>query len=521
MVGTRSATCALLASGLAIALSGCGSATTTTQPEVVTNVMVNADKSLTRNLDEPVMVTDRSDDNTVYLFGIEMLSGACRFYTSHDRGYSWTLGASPAAQGYPSCNPEGGNSVNFRADLKQASDGTLLLAFAARNPSTGVGRSVMFARSSDKGHNWTTVVVDAGAPESTSPYAELNFEPHFAIDPGNSQHIFIDWRRSNVRAKAGATAPPTRAYEAASTNGGVTFSTPTMMFDKTTGFDPPYPVIVNNTLFISWHQTFSAASSSAPTPPDKLYLSSSRDGGKTWTDNVIDQGHSSNVDTPVLLYDTTRSKFDVVWDDDRDSGSYDVFFSTSSDGKSWSNATRLNNDGTGTHRDHEIPAAAIAPNGRIDVAWYDYRNDPYPPATGGNLGNRNDLYTSSSSDGGSTWTSNVRVNTLLIDRLKGTWNNQYFLQLPPAIASNNTWAVASWSDTRNGDQQTEAQDLFAAPLALTSSVIPAGYAGATVPGYGALDLVLVGLIAALAAAGLTLFLTVWALRRRRPELGQG
>ena len=510
---------ALGAAALAVVVASCGSSSSAqTSPEVVTSVLVNQDKSIARNLEVPVLLTDRSDSSTVYLFGIELLTGECRFYTSTDRGYTWTKGTAPTLAPYTTCGPSGATPLNFRSTLAQGSDGTLFIAYAGVDPTAGGSRSILVARSTDKGHNWSTVAVDPAPSKATAGYPELDFEPHAAVDPNNPKDVFIDWRRSYPRS-AGPTAPPTRAWSASSTDGGVSFSAPTMMFDRSIGFDPPYPVFVKGTLYASSEQTFSAPSG-GPTPKDKLYLSASSDGGKSWTDNVIDQGHSTNVDTPMVLYDSSRSRFDAVWDDDRN-GSLDVFFSSSADGKSWSPAARLDDDPT-KGRDHLLPAASVAPNGRIDVAWYDYRNDPYPVPIGGNLGNRNDVYTTSSFDGGASWTTNLRVNDLLVDRLKGTWNNQYFIEVPPAIASNNTWSVAVWSDTRNGDAHNETQDLYAAPLAFNSSAIPAGYAGATVPGYSRSDLVIVGIIAGvtglLGGAGITLLVGVRAVRRRRVQV---
>ncbi|MDQ6846706.1 MAG: glycoside hydrolase [Candidatus Dormibacteraeota bacterium] len=516
MAATRRMCGILTAVSLALVLASCGSSTAAqTSPEVVTAVLVNQDKSIARNLEVPVMISDRSDPSTLYLFGVELLTAQCRFYTSTDRGYSWTMGTAPTLTPYTGCGASGSTPLNFRSSITQASDGTLFIAYTGVDPSAGGSRSILFARSTDKGHNWTTVLVDGAPTKASKGYAELDFEPHIAVDPNNAKHVYIDWRRS-YPDDAPATAPPTRAWASSSTDGGVSFSAPALMFDRSINFDPPYPVFVSGTLYASWEESFSAPDANSPTPKTKLFFSSSTDGGKSWTDNIIDQGHSSNVDTPVVLYDTTRSRFDVFWDDDRN-GSLNVFYSSSSDGKRWSPAARLDDD-KGKGRDHLLPAMALAPNGRIDVVWYDYRNDPYPAPSGGNLGMRNDVYMTSSFDGGTTWTSNIRVNNQLIDRLKGTWNNQYFIEVPPAIASNDTWAVAAWSDTRNGDAHSQTQDFYAAPLAFDATAIPAGFAGATVPGYNRTDLIVVGLIAGiaglLAGAGLALLLGVRAVRRR-------
>lgn len=510
---------ALLALMASVMVAASGSAAAAPRsPEVVTNVPVNQAKPLARNLEEPELLADRSNPTTVYLFGLELLSGECRFYTSTDRGYTWTMGTPPSLPPYTKCGPSGRPPLNFRSTLTQGPDGTLYITYAASDPASGGSRNVLFARSTDQGHNWSTVLLDAApSPPTAAGNVRTDLEPHATVDPNDPKHIFVDWRRSYPFVP-GKEVPPTRAFESTSTDGGVTFSTPQMMFDRSIGFDPPYPIFVNRVLYASWQETFPRPTGGGKAPPSKLYLSSSTDGGRTWTDNIIDQGKSSRGDTPLVLYDTTRNRFETVWDDTRN-GSADIFFSASADGRSWSAATRLNDDPKGTGRDHLLPAASLAPDGRVDVVWYDYRNDPYPLPLAGDLGHRNDVYSTSSFDGGATWTPNVRVSDLLIDRLKGTWNGQYFIEVPPAVASGRDWAVAVWSDTRRGDANTQTQDLYAAPMAFASSMIPAGFAGAIAPGYSRSDLIIVGVVAGaaglLGGIGLALLLSVSAARRRR------
>jgi hypothetical protein len=107
----------------------------------------------------------------------------------------------------------------------------------------------------------------------------------------------------------------------------------------------------------------------------------------------------------------------------------------------------------------------------VDVTWYDFRDDPFPAPTvgGGNvLGTFSDrgkvasVYLTSSTDGGKTWSRNLRVNDQLIDRTVGTWANNYDVLAPPAIASTGTTAVVAWSDTRNATIVSQSQDIATA-----------------------------------------------------------
>lgn len=500
----------------AVALAACGLSTQLATPIISPSVLVNRDAAITRTLDVPALLADRRDPGTVYLSGVELQDGTCRFYTSGDAGLTWTRGTAPSLPPYTNCGAGGTHPLGFRTTMAQASDGTLLLAYAANDPASGGSRSVLLGRSTDGGHSWRTVAVDA-APAATGPgTAELDFEPHVAVDPADAQRVYVIWCRSYPFAN-GRVLHPTRAWMATSTDGGATFTRPVMVFDRGIGSDPPYPVVVNGTLYASWLETFPRPAGGGSSPPDKAWVSSSTDGGRTWKDNPVSQ--APNGDTPILLYDSVHSRFDTFWDDGRNRG-LDIFFSSSPDATAWSPAKRLNDDAANTGRDHLLPAASIAPDGRVDVAWYDYRNDPYPPPTNGDLGHRNDVYSTSSFDGGTTWTANVRVNDLLIDRTKGVDNSSYFLEEPPAIASTDSWAVAAWTDTRNGDASTSSQDLYAATLAFDRSAIPAGMAGAAAAGYSRSDLVLVavvvGLAALLAGAGLALLLVALRARRRAP-----
>ena len=73
----------------------------------------------------------------------------------------------------------------------------------------------------------------------------------------------------------------------------------------------------------------------------------------------------------------------------------------------------------------------MAPNGRVDVAWFDFRNDPAFVARTATAAPRiryADVYMASSTDGGKTWGPNLRVTDRAIDTSIGVT----FSKLRPA-----------------------------------------------------------------------------------------
>jgi hypothetical protein len=84
----------------------------------------------------------------------------------------------------------------------------------------------------------------------------------------------------------------------------------------------------------------------------------------------------------------------------------------------------------------------VAPNGRLDAIWWDFRNDPGLFA--------NDVYYSWSTDNGATWSPNERVTDRLIRRRLGVWSNGFDQRQPPGVASSDALAVFVWDDTRDG-----------------------------------------------------------------------
>ena len=87
----------------------------------------------------------------------------------------------------------------------------------------------------------------------------------------------------------------------------------------------------------------------------------------------------------------------------------------------------------------------MAPNGRVDVTWWDTRDTPVPGTQ------TNDVYYTSSFDNGETWGRNARITDQSISRRYGVFLNNFNMSAPPGLASTNAYAVLGWDDTRLTD----------------------------------------------------------------------
>ncbi len=118
----------------------------------------------------------------------------------------------------------------------------------------------------------------------------------------------------------------------------------------------------------------------------------------------------------------------------------DVMFARSTNGgQSFSAPQRINDDPVNSSKWHWFGTLSVAPNGRIDVVWYDTRN----------AANNTDsqLFYSYSMDGGVTWSPNLAVSNSF-SPLEG-WPNQNKIGDYITIVSDQTGGNVAYSATFN------------------------------------------------------------------------
>lgn len=191
--------------------------------------------------------------------------------------------------------------------------------------------------------------------------------------------------------------------------------------------------------------------------------------------------------TPGFAFDPGTGRLYATWDagrgDDRD-----VFVAASDDaGRTWGSPTRFARESSQT-----LPAVGVAPDGRVDVLFYDRSRDPTDVMT--------EPVLASSWDGGRTFTDHRVTNRTFDSRIGfGSFQGLASLGQQLGLISQADRVLTFWSDTRKGTIDDNAQE-----LALAIVEVRAG---------GERRAVLVALGVVLALAGVTLGLT----RGRQPS----
>ncbi len=198
--------------------------------------------------------------------------------------------------------------------------------------------------------------------------------------------------------------------------------------------------------------------------PFALVLTRSTDQGRTFAQGV--EFESDIIATrrflPFLpempqLAAAPDGKLYATWADGRN-GDDDVFLRSSSDGgRTWTDARKVNDNGAdGTAQ--FLPNVEVGPGDRVSVLFLDGRNDPGAKA-------RLDAYLATSTDGGKTF-DNLRLTPKSFDESIGpTFGPEYGTDFGTklGLAAGDGQLFAAWVDTSAGTPATGRQDVnFAA-----------------------------------------------------------
>lgn len=189
----------------------------------------------------------------------------------------------------------------------------------------------------------------------------------------------------------------------------------------------------------------------------------SRDRGASWTESVVDSGIvpterfiSFIPPLPALALDDSERRVYVGFHDGR-LGDADVLVWTSDDaGVSFGPPRRVNDTRRSDGTSQYLPKLAVAPDGRLDILYYDRRDDRE------NVMNQVSLQ--SSFDGGSTFTKRLRLSDRAFDSRIGFGSEREMPDLGNKLAllSTRAQAYAVWTDTRVGTPASNKQDLVRA-----------------------------------------------------------
>jgi hypothetical protein len=527
MLNTRSRRRLALAGVAFVALAQGVAGAATNEPLRITQPVqaTKGDEDPLRTYSGPFMAVDPSNNNNVVASFVDMRTRRCGLMRSTDTGATWRkLDASPANASFPFCLSN--NSNIFAGPMAFGRNGTLYYGLAGwdnqdRAVGSGGNVNILLARSTDLGDTWQTTVVrnvrgaEGEKVENNRPIGNI------AVDSksGSDDIVYVTWQYSTPFVVA-PNANPTRAVVAVSTNGGRNFGDPVSITDAlwndpamrqkaitsptattlapgvtTTTAAPPAAgsraaqpdqvanlggrnpaVTVDNkgNAYVLWFNT------SANITPGALggeFVSKTTDNGKTWTasqagpmtpyTNGIGRIAWSPEGGPQgTVHIVSQVNTTVTPDNTSGISSYaTVAYKQSTDGgKTWSQPKIISDNDPKSFYVSVIPNISVAPNGRLDVAFWDTRSDP------GIRGN--DVYYTHSEDDGKTWSKNLRITDKTVDRKLGVWGNNFDMSTPPGVASTNSFAVFGWDDTRLSDTTSPAsagfgagvQDIFTAEV---------------------------------------------------------
>jgi hypothetical protein len=461
--------CLVALIGTACASSRPSSPPTATGPGVdctSSNVRVSHDDAVAHS--EP-MVVENPNNPLNLVGGSKFFTDAAHYrfkigyYTSFDGGCSWT---------------DGGVLPGFEA---QDVTSDITFAFGTHNDVYAAVLTI------DPKGNWGIAVsasLDAGrtfaAPVTVfhdTTGAVASDKPWIAVDRSNGPNrddIYVVWSH-DYNGTCGDDNGCTQALGfSRSTDGGRTFS-PVAQVEGNAPFctDPATgrpagstrcdgvlgatPIVLpDGTLAVAFAYIDVMSDNKEPT---RMVVTSSRDGGLSWSTPVLVANISDiwgwfpperyrNASLPAFACDPRTGQLYLAWSD-KATGDADILLATSKDeGQTWSAPIRVNDDPPRDGANQFQPQLTVAPDGVVNVSFFDSRLDPEHKLL--------DLFLAQSTDHGATFRPNVRVTSgsfdPAVDAPVDSAGNQ-FIGDYQGLADDDRFAHPFWNDSRTGKQE--------------------------------------------------------------------
>lgn len=449
------------------------------------DVGVNPAAPIDANNSPSVARNPRNPDNVVVAGRVDRPEFSAALYWSINGGAVW--GSTPLPL------PEGLDRP-YAPHVSFDDEGMLHVAYVNLVGQGNLPDTLWTARSDDGGRTLSEPVPAAG---------ELSFQPRITVDDGTIHLTYV--APDDVATLAMPDGGPIMSVR--SDDGGQSWSEPVRVSDPDRRFvgaavheiDPASgDLVVAYMDFAGDVRDFQNLEGPPWDEPFELVVTRSTDGGETFAEGTVvdDRLQPTKRFLPFLPEYPSLAAGDggalyLAWADGRNGGS-DVFLSRSGDGgRSWGAPQRVNDNPADDGTWQYLPAVSVAPSGRVDLVFHDRRRDPDNVMT--------DAFLATSADGRAPFV-NARISEESFDSRVGPRAAPHLepdLGTQSAIDSTEDGALAVWSDTRLGDENTGRQDLVASQVAVSA-------------GGGVLAWVLLG---AGAVAGLAVAGAGWLVRR--------
>ncbi len=419
------------------------------------NVGARAPADISAHNSPTLISNPRNVANLVVANKIDSPRFSCALHTSFDGGVHWSQTPIPLPAGEePKC---------YAPDVAFAADGTLHLSFVTLKGRANAPNAVWMVSSPDGGQTLSDPIRARGP---------LKFQVRLAADPAAPKRLYMTWldvREVGLFRFANA-GNPLRA--ARSDDGGRTWSQPVTLNPaaRTRAIAPTPAVGSDGELYVLYldlgedrldYEGGHGGRGGEPYDGSwKLVLARSADRGATWEESMIEDELvpterfiAFTPPFPSLAVDRRSGALYAGFHDGRRANA-DVYVWRLAPGSgNWSAPVRVNDTGRSDSSSQLLPKLSVAPDGRLDVLYYDRRSDP--------KNQRMEASLQASYDGGKSFLPRLRLSDRPFDSRIGYGAERGMPDLGSRLGLISTpkRALAVWTDTRGGTAASSKQDL--------------------------------------------------------------
>lgn len=467
---------------------------------------VGSNAAVSAGADDPTQITAYNSpslarspvaaDHLAVASRVDSPTFSCALHISDDAGASWQEADLPFPEGEET-DPE----RCYAPDVAFGGDGRLHVTFATLQGIGNTPSAVWHVASDDVGSTFTEPVRITG---------DLAFQVRLAVDPVDADRLYAVWLDVNEVSTTGFAQAGNPIVASRSGDGGASWGEPVVVndVDRDRVLAPAPAVGADGQLYVAYvdvgdgrldyHGGHELRGGPAYPGPWSLVVAASDDAGDTWAETLVDDAlvpFSRIVaflpDFPSVAVDDDTGRVYVAFHDAR-RGDADVWLWASDDvAAGFGPPTRVNDTPIGAGTSQHLPAVAVAPDGRVDIVYYDRRSDPEDVDT--------EVSLQSSWDGGATFGARTVLSDEAFDSQVGFGSERGLADLGSrlALVSTDQAALAIWADTRVGTQASNKQVLAHGVARIDRAALPG--APARLAGAVAALVGLVWLVASIAA----------------------
>jgi hypothetical protein len=403
----------------------------------------------------PRLAQNPADENNLVVANrIDTPGYSCALHVSFDGGATFRQLPIPVPAGEePKC---------YAPDVAFSSDGILHMIFVTLAGQGNVPNAVWHVRSDDGGRS-------LGAPERV--VGQLAFQVGLEADPVVPERLYLTWLQADEVGLYRFTNPGNPIMVMVSDDGGTTWSGPTEVSDPArqrvvtpvAGVGPDGRLRVLYVDVGDDRLDYEGAHEGRGGPPHPgsftLVLATSPDGGETWSEAEVgtmappERFIVFNPPSPSLAIDQSDGSVYVAFHDRADGGAGVSMWTSRNGGDSFGPPVRIDDTDEDDETSQYLPHMGISLAGRIDVVYYDRRDDPENVM--------NEVSLQSSFDGGETFSRRVTLTDRPFDSRIGFGSQRDMADLGTTLAllSTDDKAMAAWTDTRAGTEESNKQDI--------------------------------------------------------------